>query len=116
MKGPTLPSIAGEHCIARINDTHTLYAGGLKQGVSFTELSASAWIYDWQNGIWTKMADMLAGGTSLHCHTVGQSHVIALLLEIDYFTVNVSKYISFRPAPLCPDYLNIQIPSDNTDT
>ena len=53
--GPTLPHASKDACTLRLNETHVFFAGG---ETDFVEYTAQAWIMDWRDGSWTRVADM----------------------------------------------------------
>ena len=51
-----------EHCLVRINDTHT-YLGGGNAGISFD----LAFLYDWVTGTWTELPPSLTKKDNAAC-------------------------------------------------
>lgn len=91
VSGPTLPQPMSGHCSARINDTHTFHGGGYEEVDGKNKEANYSWIYDVQKDSWTKTENMIVSAALLRCLTIGQSRVMALLVEENWALTNVEK-------------------------
>ena len=56
MEGPDLPEEIAHHCIAKLNETHVIFSGGMdNEDVP----KSSVYMYDLDHDTWTQLSDML---------------------------------------------------------